>query len=678
MKNNINTLIIMKRYINIFAIGALAAAATGCSDFLELEPKSSGTEAIFFQNAEQFEQAANACYDFTGWKSSYWWMDGGTDLSGFTSTGGGTTVETDEDNWNYENIRTCCILLSKAEQYANPDEISASVGTAYFFRAWDHFRMLQKYGGIPIVDHVLDVNDEVIYGLRNSRYEVINFIISDLQKAIELLPKESAIASADKGKVSKEGAQGFLARVCLYEGTWEKYVPSIGYDLDGDGQSQGAGSAKPDGYPSVTELLTLARDNAKAVINEAETGTFQLWNECDSLSYYYLFNLDDGEGNLANYMGAGKSSNKEFILKKPYDYTLQRGGINIGHVVATWQGFNFSSIFADQFVCRNGLPIRVSYTGSMNDVQDNPEFGGWETYMGEYYNRDYRFIGSTCPPDRVSWGCRPEYLVALTELGNPYPEAYTPAATDYYDASDPIHTTYPHQVLYNPVIGQNSTHNSYWGRKYLIEGEGRSTTYTESADFPIMRLAEIHCIYAEAVCELGNGTISDGDLDFSINKNRARAGVAPLTNSLISNVWDCTYFNHETGRTECHKMTMLDEIRRERACELFAEGFRMNDLKRWGIAHINLKGQKLGRRILGTAYTTHYVNQMEFSGTPCYDPDTRPLLYGIFTENTSDPDYGRAIANLAANTFYTQKDYLDPLPLDQIRLNPQLKQNPGW
>ena len=123
---------------------------------------------------------------------------------------------------------------------------------------------------------------------------------------------------------------------------------------------------------------------------------------------------------------------------------------------------------------------------------------------------------------------------------------------------------------------------------------------------------------------------------------------------------------------------MLDEIRRERACELFAEGFRMDDLKRWGIAHINLKGQKLGRRILGTAYTTHYVNQMEFSGTPCYDPDTRPLLYGIFTENASDPDYGRAIANLAANTFYTQKDYLDPLPLDQIRLNPQLKQNPGW
>lgn len=51
-------------------------------------------------------------------------------------------------------------------------------------------------------------------------------------------------------------------------------------------------------------------------------------------------------------------------------------------------------------------------------------------------------------------------------------------------------------------------------------------------------------------------------------------------------------------------MNMLDEIRRERACELFGEGFRSDDLKRWGIAHINLRGQKLGRHILGTAYET--------------------------------------------------------------------------
>ena len=88
----------------------------------------------------------------------------------------------------------------------------------------------------------------------------------------------------------------------------------------------------------------------------------------------------------------------------------------------------------------------------------------------------------------------------------------------------------------------------YSSRKYLIEGANRPDN-TESADFPLIRLAEVHCIYAEATCELNNGNISDEDLNFSINKNRARAGVAPLTNALIANVWDAGYWDHATGKT---------------------------------------------------------------------------------------------------------------------------------
>ena len=126
-------------------------------------------------------------------------------------------------------------------------------------------------------------------------------------------------------------------------------------------------------------------------------------------------------------------------------------------------------------------------------------------------------------------------------------------------------------------------------------------------------------------------------------------------------------------------MNMLDEIRRERACELFGEGFRLDDLKRWGIAHINLTGQKLGHRILGTAYETEKANDANYFGEPCYYPEKYPLLYGIY-EGTgpNDPDYGRSIATLAGNLNFSQRDYLQPIPRVQIRLNPQLKQNPSW
>lgn len=42
-------------------------------------------------------------------------------------------------------------------------------------------------------------------------------------------------------------------------------------------------------------------------MDEAQAnGTYSLWNECDSLSYYYLFNIDDNGGNISNFKNVGK------------------------------------------------------------------------------------------------------------------------------------------------------------------------------------------------------------------------------------------------------------------------------------------------------------------------------------------------------------------------------------
>lgn len=401
----------MKTIINkFFLVSAVVMALTACSDFLDKEPLSQGTEAIVFKTPEHFEQAANALYNVIGWKNlddkpSYDdIMDRGTDISGLGSNGGGSAPE---ENWSwdkpYSHIRTCNILLEKAEAYdGSQSDIAQSVGTAYFFRAWQHFYLLQHFGGVPISDHVLTVSDGVLQAPRNSRYEVAAFIMSDLREAVKHLPKETEIPEGSKGKVSKEAAKSFLARVLLYEATWEKYVPAINYDLDGDGTSQGAGTAKPEGYPSITDMLTEAKQMSKEVIEEAESGTYKLWTECDSLSYYYLFNIDDKGGNIPNFKSAGKSTNKEFIFYKKYDYDLNRGGINLSHSVMVGAATGMSAQFGESFLCRNGLPIRISYTGSMSDAQNNPEFEGYATFIGEYRNRDYRFVGCTFLPDRVS------------------------------------------------------------------------------------------------------------------------------------------------------------------------------------------------------------------------------------------------------------------------------------
>ena len=667
----------MKSIINrIFIASALTFSLSACSDFLNKEPLSQGTEAIVFKTPEHFEQAAYYLYDLYGW--DYNAMDRNLDISGLGSNGGGTAPES-SGSWGgpYGQIRDCNILLEKAEEYAgDKNAISHAVGTAHFFRAWQYFKLLKTYGGVPIADHSLDLTDPTLQAPRNSRYEVANFIINDLKEAVKLLTKEKDIPDADKGKISKEAAQSFLARVALYEGTWEKYVPSIGYDLDGDGTNSGAGTAKPEGYPSVTELFTLAKTMSKDVITEAETGTFKLWNECDSLSYYYLFNIDDAEGNIPNFKGKGKATNKEFIIYRKYDFNIAKPNKNISHTVIVGLATSISQQFGESFLCRNGLPIRICYTGNMANAQNNPQFEGYKTFVGEYRNRDYRFISCTYIPDRTFWSSRVEDGRQLTATGKPYPDPVFPQNDEVYNPGDPAYSS--SCGVFKPTLRNNSTASGYGSRKYLIEGANRPSN-TESADYPNLRLAEVHCIYAEATCELNGGNISDEDLDFSINKNRARARVAPLTNALIANVWDAGYWDYEQNKTVCKKMNMLDEIRRERACELFGEGHRMDDLKRWGIAHINLVGQKLGHYVLGTAYETEKANSAQYFGEPCYYPEKYPLRYGIY-EGTgkNDPDYGRSIANDPTTLNFIQRDYLTPLPLDQMRLNTNLKQNPGW
>lgn len=663
----------------VFMASALIGSMTSCSDFLDKEPLSDGTEAIVFKNATQFQQAADKFIDYLpGWNFNTN-CDKGTDIGGLSSNGGAAAPESNS-NWsdNYNNIRQYNILLKKAEEYSgDKTALNSSVGIAYFFRGMAYFNLLSVFGGVPIVDHVLDVDDEVLYGPRKSRYEVFNFLVADLRKAIELLPKESEIAAADKGRISKEAAQAYLGRVLLYEATWEKYVPSINYDLDGNGTEKGAGTTKPADYPSITNMLTESKQMSKAVMDEAKNnGTYALWNECDSLSYYYLFNIDDKGGNVSNPWGIGKSTNKEFIIYRKYDYDLKRVGIDMGHTVQTWQGVGISTQFGESFLCRNGLPIRISYTGKMEDAQNNPQFEGWGTFAGEYHNRDYRFVGCTFCPDRAIWGNRAEYATPHTEAdGNPYPEALFVKNNDTYDSSDPAYASV--RGVFHPNLRDNSTHYVYGSRKYNPEGDRAAKT--ESPDWPILRLAEVYLNYAEATCELGNGEISDEDLNISINLLRDRARVAHLTNNLIKNVWDAGWWDYNTNKTVCHKMTMLDEIRRERACELFGEGFRMNDLKRWGIAHVNLTGQKLGRHVLNTAYTTNKCNDNQYFGEPCYYPEKYPLQYGVY-EGTgeNDPDYGRSIAVLAENLHWAQRDYLEAIPLQQIRLNPALTQNPGW
>jgi hypothetical protein len=627
---------------------------TGCEDYLDQDPQDEVTESVYFETAEQFEYAANYFYKRIEFEDGDETSDLSNNLTYDWGYGQGTvSAATQDDDWddNYTYIRYNNQLIEKADEYSGDfSEIEESVGAAYFFRAWHHWKLLKKFGGVPIVTSVLDVDSEEVTGPRNSRYEVVYQILEDLDLAIDYLPAFDEISDDDYGKVSIEAARSLKARVCLFEATYEMYA-DLDY-LDGDGSSAGAGTTKPTDYPSSTEMLTEAKAQAEAVMN---TGTFELWDhqadmgsaysdefseEYNDRTLFYLFCLEDAQSNPGGY---SKASNNEYIFQTIYDYTYAQINENLTHS----KPHTPSRKLMDMYLCTDGLPIQFSSVFDTDTAFIN--------MTGEFQNRDLRLVGLVQEPLKEYWG----WGGSTNGGGAQYGVAFEDAGTDY-------------DYTYVPNLDSpsNSRNLGYTGRKFTTEHIERETQ-EESYNYPLIRYAEVLLIYAEATCELGGGTISDDDLDKSINLIRARAGVADLTNDLIAPYDD---------------LEMLEEIRRERAIELFGENFRFDDLKRWGIA-----AEELGYNIC--------VTYIQYDGTSCEyetaenpkDPgnliyDESVWTYGLTTEEETPSTYagiastkpGALIVSPSSDRLFSTRHYLDAIPTEQIDLNPNLVQNPGW
>jgi len=640
--------------------------ATGCQDtFLNLSPLDSVTEAVYFKKLADFQYAANNLHanvfafqvNSTLASANNMYninFDQGTDLVSASrdELSGINAAGTSDPYWEqtYLWLRPVNILIAKGAEYSNQDEIAGPVGQAYFFRAWHHFFLLKRFGGVPIANKVPELDDNIVTGPRASRYEVIQQILTDLDVAIAKLSKTTVTTTGNDGHVTLEAAKAFKARVCLFAGTWDKYV---GTKTDGDGTTTGAGSAKPAGYPTVTEFLTMAKTLSQDII---DGGKFQLWDRVRNLSdipssvknpqayvhrsYYYLFNL---EGANSNPLGLDKSSNKESIYRSVYDAVNRKSNTNLTH---SWP-CGFTRKLADMYLCTDGLPVHLS-----------PLFQGYTTMNSEIQNRDYRAEAVNVKIMDYWWGW------GMYKTGAVY-------TTDIYSLSAATYQNIPDcRNGAAPLVGS---------MKFRSNRADIGAAGDEAYDFMHIRLAEIYLIYAEATCELGNGVISDADLNYSLNKVRARGGVAPLNAALIATanaIADTKGYGH---------LDLLGEIRRERATELYGEGQRLSDLCRWGIAEVELGGQNRCGGYLDYKGTPSYVKTMinPIDNKPVYVASSFNGLintqrYTFSYAGLTPTEPGCTIIEQAANRKFTLKNYLQPIPTVQITLNKNLKQNPNW
>lgn len=336
----------------------------------------------------------------------------------------------------------------------------------------------------------------------------------------------------------------------------------------------------------------LGLPDADKFLQEAKDAAAAIMSESYSLNPNYLaaYNSDD----------LSKDKN-EILLYKRYDAgLLMHSTIAYMYSSTVLNGLTKSAV--DNYLCSDGKPISVSAAYQGDD--------GIANVMA---NRDKRL-----------W-----YSIDSTEL--------------YYKGH---------------VINTFTSSTGYRPTKFLKD----STTLkaiptginTNVTDAPLFWLAEIYLIYAESAAELddmGKYTMTQEDLDNTINKLRARGGVAPM---ILAG-------HQDPGYTDLNKdpdvPSLIWEIRRERRTELMMDGFRFDDLMRW----------KKG------TYMDSNLNPDSFLGAKV--PDN-----GSVRRNAAG--YIQPYTTAQQRVFTDPKNYLSAIPTSQILLYPSAiqasMQNPGW
>jgi len=233
-----------------------------------------------------------------------------------------------------------------------------------------------------------------------------------------------------------------------------------------------------------------------------------------------------------------------------------------------------------------------------------------------------------------------------------------------------------------PDFGHTET--GYMITKYMQGADLGVDLYGASYnDLPLFRSAEVYLNFAEAKAELG--TLTQSDLDKSIKLLRDRVGMQNIDLAAANASPDPYLMAEETGYPNVNgeNLGVILEIRRERTIELFDEKFRFYDLIRWK------NGQAITHKFLGMYFPAPGAYDLDGNGTldVCFYTDDVPsgLPANVvkckigervyFTEG--DHGYVDVTPNLPG-LWNENRDYFYPIPTDELTLNPNLEQNPGW
>lgn len=197
-------------------------------DVLDVEPLDSYTEDGIFTDANLTESYVTMNYTKprNGWSRSSLRFVCDESMENFNwasawsiNTGG---LAPDQlgglDIWSdyYANIKNCNIFFSNMDKVETIDEPRRSwlIGEATFFRAYYYMELVNNYGGVPLITRLFELDDPEMMIKRNTYEDCVDFIVSEFQKASELLPEK--FAGENFGRVTKGAALAMKSRMLLY------------------------------------------------------------------------------------------------------------------------------------------------------------------------------------------------------------------------------------------------------------------------------------------------------------------------------------------------------------------------------------------------------------------------------------------------------------------------------
>lgn len=547
------------KYINRFSMViaimmATIVGTTSCTDYLDKAPDSDIAPTDPYKNFKNFQGFVEELYAcipvvtnneyHTCWnygEEEYWEpqetrlqardVDNGnfwgwtTAYYGYPRSGGFGSGRREKANlWAscWYGIRKANIGIENLDLLVNAtqEERNLIEGQLYFFRAWLHFMVMEWWGGMPYIDHVLPADQTPTLN-RLTWQECAEKCAADLDHAANLLPVDWDQTTVGKNTLGKNDMRANKIMALAYKG---KILLWAGSPL----MNSVSGGAKA--YN--TELCKRGADAlAQALKLTEQTGRYEL---ASIDQYNELFLMHNSGGKIPGV--------KEAILLE-----------NLAELAHRWR-WNMVNDWRPQSIESSGIKCwptanYANYFGMANgyrlpeDITQADAESGYDPTL-PWKNRDPRFYKNYMF-DGVKW--------KSTGGAGGTAELFTGGRES------------------EEVNNKKGCYTGYMNMKWCPQLMNGADGYKENnlAALSLMRLADVYLMYAEATL-MGYGSATSTAKDYNltaldaINKIRQRAGVADVLEK---------YTNSQE--------LLLDELRRERAVELAFEGMRFHDLRRW-------------------------------------------------------------------------------------------------